>query len=305
MSGGGWALAWRLARRDLHRSVLGLRLLFVCLFLGTATLAAIGSLTASITQELAARGQAILGGDVEVSMTQREASAREKAAFRAAGRVSETIRMRAMARPVEHRSGGDPSHSGDAVLTELKAVDGAYPLYGTLTLDGGAAPTRLADDSVLIAPALAERMGVRTGDRLRFGEGEFRIAGLIGDEPDLASIERKAGIGDPPGVAADDPAEKIARVPSLVGGEVGQAEHDIVDVPRMVRNLDRGDDPAVAEEAHDHSVVALQGKFANGLAVAGRAVGTHLHSRCLRRTGQAERDDCQKGLSDHLCPPPP
>ena len=39
MKGGGWRLAWRLARRDLHRSVLGLRLLFVCLFLGTATLA--------------------------------------------------------------------------------------------------------------------------------------------------------------------------------------------------------------------------------------------------------------------------
>jgi putative ABC transport system permease protein len=94
MKPSGWGLAWWLARRDLHRSVLGLRLLFVCLFLGTATLAAIGSLTASITQELAARGQAILGGDVEVSMTQREASAPEKAAFRGAGRVSETIGCR-------------------------------------------------------------------------------------------------------------------------------------------------------------------------------------------------------------------
>ena len=37
---------------------------------------------------------------------------------------------------------------------------------------------------MLIAPALAERMGLRPGDRLRFGEGEFRVDGFIGDEPD-------------------------------------------------------------------------------------------------------------------------
>ena len=53
-------------------------------------------------------------------MTQREATDQEKAAFRAAGRVSETIRMRAMARAV----GSDGGNRGDAVLTELKAVDG-------------------------------------------------------------------------------------------------------------------------------------------------------------------------------------
>src|SRR3546814_9738174 len=75
----------------------GLRLLFVCLFLGVATLAAIGSLTSAITDELAARGQTLLGGDIEIAMTQREASASEKAALGGLGALSETIRMRAMA----------------------------------------------------------------------------------------------------------------------------------------------------------------------------------------------------------------
>ena len=52
MSRLGWRAAWRIARRDLHLGFRGLRLLFLCLFLGVATLAAIGSLTASITGAL-------------------------------------------------------------------------------------------------------------------------------------------------------------------------------------------------------------------------------------------------------------
>src|SRR5688572_22174377 len=126
-----WRRAWAFARRDLNASFRGLRLLFVCLFLGVATLAAIGSLTAAITDELSSRGQAILGGDLEISMTQREATPPEAAALRAAGTLSETIRMRAMARRPQ-------APATNAILTELKAVDGAYPLYGTLTLAGGA-----------------------------------------------------------------------------------------------------------------------------------------------------------------------
>jgi putative ABC transport system permease protein len=84
----GWRAAWSIARRDLHAGFRGLRLLLVCLFLGVATLATIGSLTASITGEISARGQVLLGGDVEVAMTQRQASAQERAALTQLGTVS-------------------------------------------------------------------------------------------------------------------------------------------------------------------------------------------------------------------------
>ena len=65
---------WRIARRDLAARIRGLRLLAVCLFLGVATLAAIGSLTSGITAELASRGQTILGGDLQFGLPQRQAS---------------------------------------------------------------------------------------------------------------------------------------------------------------------------------------------------------------------------------------
>jgi putative ABC transport system permease protein len=174
MSALPWRLAKDLARRDLHRSLRGLRLLFLCIFLGVATLAAIGSLTSAITGEIADRGRVILGGDLQVSMTQRRASPEELGAMKSAGQVSETIRMRAMGRAGEDKA---------AVLTELKGVDGAYPLYGMLTADGRQVPEIVASET-LIAPELADRLGVRRGDTLRFGDADFRVAGIIGEEPD-------------------------------------------------------------------------------------------------------------------------
>jgi len=170
--------SWSIARRDLNAGLRGLRLLFICLFLGVATLAAIGSLTAAITDELSVRGQSILGGDIEVSMMQREASPQEKQTLRQMGTLSETIRLRAMAHAAGERADG-PS----AVLTELKGVDNAYPLYGALTLRDGAYRA-LKPDQIVIGDALAERLLVKTGDALRYGTATFTIAGIIADEPD-------------------------------------------------------------------------------------------------------------------------
>lgn len=175
-----WRACWPIARRDLQAGFRGLRLLFVCLFLGVATLAAIGSLTAAITSELGARGQTLLGGDIEVAMTQREASDAEKRALRRTGAVSETIRMRAMAQSADAERPGAPA----AVLTELKGVDTAYPLYGSLAVRKGGFAGPLAPDRILIGNALADRLAVAPGDRLRYGTATFRIDDIIADEPD-------------------------------------------------------------------------------------------------------------------------
>jgi putative ABC transport system permease protein len=178
MSDLGWRAAWTIARRDLHRGFRGLRLLFFCLLLGVTTLATIGSLTSAITGELGARGQVILGGDIEVSMTQRQPTADERRAVESLGTVSDTIRTRAMAQ----RSGAGDGPA--AVLTELKGVDARYPLYGALTLADGGRYAPLADDAILIDRALAERLQLRPGDPLRYGDADFRVQALIAEEPD-------------------------------------------------------------------------------------------------------------------------
>ena len=74
-AGLGWGDAWRIARRDLNARFKGLRLLLVCIFLGTAALAAIGTLTASIERELEGSGREL------VEVWQRDLTDEEQASL--------------------------------------------------------------------------------------------------------------------------------------------------------------------------------------------------------------------------------
>jgi putative ABC transport system permease protein len=168
-------LAWRLALRDLKAGGRGLWLLALCLFLGTAALAGIGSLSASILGALDEQSHVMLGGDLELRVSQRLATVEEAAALARAGTVSETVRMRAMAQP---------AGQGAPVLVTLKAVDDAWPLVGRFALAPGARTPRPHGLEVAIAPALADRMGLHVGDTLRIGAARLAIVGLVANEPD-------------------------------------------------------------------------------------------------------------------------
>ena len=81
-------LAWRLAWRDLRAGGRRLWLLALCLFLGTAALAGIGSLSSSILVVLDDQGRTVLGGDLQLRVSQRRATVEEAAAFRETGPMS-------------------------------------------------------------------------------------------------------------------------------------------------------------------------------------------------------------------------
>jgi len=169
------SLPLRLAIRDLRGGLAGLRLLAICLFLGVAALAGVGSLSSAIVAGLAERGQSILGGDIQVSVSQRAATAEEVGVFRALGDLSHITRMRAMAARLD---------GTESILVELKGVDGAYPLYGDLRFQPGALKTRPSGNEVAIGPELADRLSLRVGDSLRIGNASLRIIGFIAEEPD-------------------------------------------------------------------------------------------------------------------------
>ncbi len=171
-----WSTAWRIARRDLNARFRGLRLLLVCLFLGVGALAAIGTLTGAIEQELATRGRAMLGGDLQVEVWQRSASSQEMAAFKALGTVSGGTRMQAMA------SAGDL-----AAPVELKAVDAKWPLLGRLTLKDGREVGAPRDGEAWLGEGATERLGLKLGDNFKIGGQPLRVGGIISDEPDRLS----------------------------------------------------------------------------------------------------------------------
>lgn len=218
MSTLGWKASARIAWRDLSGGFRGLRLLFICLFLGVATLAAIGSLTASITGELSERGQTMLGGDVEIAMTQREAEPEELAAMRETGELSETIRMRAMAQIADPDAAVD---GPQAVLSELKGVDNAYPLYGELVLESGTQADALSPDDIVIGQTLADRLQIAPGDPLRYGEATFTIRDIIVDEPD------RVGEGFTLGPVAITSIEGLRRTGLIQPGSLYESKYRI------------------------------------------------------------------------------
>lgn len=180
------ALAMKFARRDLRGNLKGFRIFLACLILGVAAIAGVGTLASSITEGLKANGQVILGGDIDIRLTHRAATAEERAFMAAQGRVAEVQTLRAMVRNLDNDA---------RTLSELKAVDNAYPLFGALRLgDEGAAapPTPLlqAQDGlygVLVEGSLENRLDLAKGSRLRIGDIDFEVRGVIESEPDKAS----------------------------------------------------------------------------------------------------------------------
>lgn len=173
------ALWLRFALRDLRSGLQGFWIFLTCLALGTAAIAIVGSLSAAITRGLDEQGQPLLGGDLEFSIIHREATPEELAFITSKGEVSKVATVRAMA------------VNGEATtLVEVKSVDAAYPLYGTLTLEDGTAPSLGVENGVhgaVVDPLLAGRLGIVAGDTIRLGSIDVAVRGLIKSEPDRIS----------------------------------------------------------------------------------------------------------------------
>jgi putative ABC transport system permease protein len=176
------SLALRLARREMRGGLRGFGVFLACLTLGVAAIAGIGSLAAAVGAGLAGDARTLLGGDIELHLANRAASPAQRDFLARAGRLSEVAQMRAMARSaaVDRRS-----------LIELKAVDGAYPLYGTVGLAppqdlAAALARRNGRWGAVVEPALLTRLGLKIGDPIRIGEGEFTIRARLEREPDFA-----------------------------------------------------------------------------------------------------------------------
>ncbi|MEM6267281.1 MAG: FtsX-like permease family protein, partial [Pseudomonadota bacterium] len=295
-----WAGAWQIARRDLNARFKGLRLLLVCIFLGTGALAAIGTLTASIERELAASGQAILGGDLEVEVWQRDLTDEERAALAEYGTLSGGTRLQAMA------SAGD-----NAAPVELKAVDAQWPLYGTLTLADGTKAAAPTGSDAWLAQGAADRLDIAVGDSFRIGTLSLTAAGIIDDEPDRLSegfqlgpsvivaeaVPHDAGLIQPGSlyqskyrVAFDNPARSPENVKETLEEAYPEAGFDI----RTRERASPGADRFVRQMSDFLTLVGLAALVIAGIGIAG-GVSSYLDQRrasiaTLKVLGASSRD---------------
>ena len=179
-------LSLRLARRELRGGLISFRILIACLALGVAAIAAVGSIKQAIEAGLKSEGAILLGGDAEIEFVYRFASQDERAWLEEiSDQVSEVADFRSM---IVVRRGDEKMRA----LTQIKAIDNAYPLRGEVQLFGGynfREKLNVKDglSGVLMERLLVDRLGLQIGDQLDIGSKSFRLGGILESLPDAAS----------------------------------------------------------------------------------------------------------------------
>ncbi len=217
----GALLPLRFALRELRGGLRGFYVFIACIALGVMAIAGVGSVASGLADGLAREGRVILGGDIAFSLSLREASAAERAFLERQGQLSVAATMRAMARTTpalaseasgqrgdstmrahsaskdaRERAGDtrpEPGSSargdGRTALVELKAVDGAYPLYGSVALEPRQPLTQVLAQrdgafGAAADPALLARLDLAPGARITIGAATIEIRAVLGSEPD-------------------------------------------------------------------------------------------------------------------------
>jgi putative ABC transport system permease protein len=179
-------IAWRFARRELRGGLHGFRIFLACLALGVAAIAAVGSVRAAIESGLAREGATLLGGDAQMGFTYRFANADERAWMaQNAEAISEIVDFRSMV--VVARDG-----ITERGLTQVKSVDAAYPLIGSIRLAPDMPLARALAGAqglpgAVMQRVLIDRLGLKPGGRFRLGTQEFVLMAELVVEPDGAA----------------------------------------------------------------------------------------------------------------------
>ncbi|HEU4358663.1 MAG TPA: FtsX-like permease family protein, partial [Xanthobacteraceae bacterium] len=193
----GRLLPLRFASRELRGGLRGFYVFIACIGLGVMAIAGVNSLAAGLAEGLAREGSVILGGDLAFTLSMRSADTEERAFLERRGQVSLAATMRAMAR----------AQDGRTTLVEVKAVDGDYPLYGTVALDPQQplAQTLAYRNGAFGAAAdagLLARLDLGPDARITLGSAIIEIRAILTSEPDKLS----GGIGFGPRLLVSEQA---------------------------------------------------------------------------------------------------
>jgi putative ABC transport system permease protein len=177
----GWRLALRFALRELRGGVRGFRIFLACLMLGVAAIAGVGSLAAAVRAALETDARQILGGDVEIAFTHRTATPEQLRYLEERSTLSAVAEMRGMARTETART-----------LVEIKAADAAYPLVGTVTIEGApglkeALAQRNGVWGAAVENSTLVRLDAKLGDRIFVGDQAYELRAIVRNEPDRSA----------------------------------------------------------------------------------------------------------------------
>ena len=162
-----------------------------CVAIGVAAVVGVAGLSGGLEDGLRARSRELLAADLAVR-SYRPLPERLGDALASVAPGAQRVDVRELA-----TMAGRVSASGAidrSRLCELKVVESPYPLYGAIELDPPAALADLLDESsVVVAPELLSGLDLAPGDTLRLGGADFRIAGVVLEEPDRLDFQLTLG----------------------------------------------------------------------------------------------------------------
>ena len=170
-------MAWR-ETRGAHRHFV---YFLVCITVGVAALVGVQSFADSLTLAIARSAKSLLGADVEIRAT-RPLSPDSAAVV--AGLTPEGVAVTRVRELVAMAQAGAGPRA-PVQLVELKAVEQGYPFYGRLVTDPDRPLASLVGHGkALVHPSLLTRLRLAVGDRIRIGDLDLTISGVITEEPD-------------------------------------------------------------------------------------------------------------------------
>ncbi len=179
----GLLKAIRIGLLDMRGDFRRFSLLIACLAVGTALIAGVSSVGASIRQAVEENAALIMGGDVELTRGDRAATDEELALLAGFGAVSRVVDTNVRAQ----------FNESDAFV-DLVAVGDTYPLLGEVAspqLPAGTAPAGFLAPSnglpaALVSPLLLDQLGASVGDTIMIGGTPFEVRGVLIGIPDTA-----------------------------------------------------------------------------------------------------------------------
>ena len=180
-----WLLNWlRVALLDLRGDVRHFGILIACLALGTCTIAAVGSVGAALQDAIVRDATVLMGGDLEVSRSDRRATPEERAFFETLGPTAE-----------EDDSNGSATAGDNSAFLDIVGVDKDYPLVGSVNspqLPKGRKPAdllALKDGAwgAIVNPIVLDRLGIKLGGKFNIGKTQYQARGILTSLPDGAA----------------------------------------------------------------------------------------------------------------------
>jgi putative ABC transport system permease protein len=169
----------RMAVREIRASWRRLILFFLCIAVGVGGIVLLRSVVQNVRVAIARDARSMVAADVTMSTsrpwdeTVRATIERRLAAVQVLARA-EGVETNTMVRPADERR-------LVTKMAEVRGVQPAFPLYGTVELEGGRPYSHalLKGHGALVRPELLAQLESRVGDEILIGTGHFTVRGVI------------------------------------------------------------------------------------------------------------------------------